>query len=248
MDTDRLYGDLDLAQFYDIENGWGDDFEYCKNLIADRQSVLDLGCGTGLFAATVAQEGQRLVVGVDPAGPMLEIARQRPGGQHVRWIQDDARRLRLNERFDLIVMTGHAFQVFLTADDQRAVLRTIQHHLAPAGRFAFDTRNPAVEAWKTWTPAASQRTIEHPRLGQVMAWNDVSADPATGVVTYGSYYKVAADGRTFSSRSRIAFPLQEHVALMIGDAGLMVEAWLGDWSGAAYEATTPEIIAIGRLG
>ena len=82
MESDNLYNDPDLAQFYDIVNGWGDDLEYCRNFAAGR-SVLDLGCGTGLFAATVAQEEERLVVGVDPAKAVLDIARQRPGGARV---------------------------------------------------------------------------------------------------------------------------------------------------------------------
>ena len=75
---DRLYRDPDLAQFYDLENEWAADLDFCAALAADARAVLDLGCGTGLLAAALA-EG-RDVVGVDPAAAMLEIARRRPGG------------------------------------------------------------------------------------------------------------------------------------------------------------------------
>jgi len=44
---------------------------------------------------------------------------------------------RLGRRFDLVVLTGHAFQVFLTDDDQRAVLSTIAEHLAPRRSIHF---------------------------------------------------------------------------------------------------------------
>jgi ubiquinone/menaquinone biosynthesis C-methylase UbiE len=247
MDSDPLYSDPELARFYDIENVWDDDFEYCKNLAAGRLSVLDLGCGTGMFAATVARGRQRSVVGVDTARPMLDIARRRSGGGEVRWIEEDARRVRLNERFDLVVMTGHSFQVFLKVEDQLAALRTIRWHLAPEGRFAFDSRNPAVAPWTKWTPTDSKRVIKHPSLGEVIAWNDASLDPTTSVVTYKTYYKIVADAREYSCHSRIAFPSHDRLAPMMEEAGLVVERWLGDWSGAPYTSTAPEMIAVGKL-
>lgn len=243
---DGLYHDPDLVQFYDIENGWGEDLEYCRNLALGCSSVLDLGCGTGLLAATLAQRAKCEVVGVDPAAAMLAIAARRPGGERVRWMQADAREVRLNRRFDLVVMTGHAFQVFLTQEDRAAVLRTIAAHLRPEGRFVFDSRNPALEKWKTWTPSGSRRSIRHPVLGEVHAWNDVSRDPLTGIVTYGTYYEVVADRRLRSSRSMIAFPSQAELSSLIHDAGLRVEAWLGDWSGAQYSPSAAEIIPVGR--
>ncbi|HVK90709.1 MAG TPA: class I SAM-dependent methyltransferase, partial [Mycoplana sp.] len=109
---DRLFDDADLADFYDLENGWGADLDFCAGLAAQANSVLDLGCGTGELAIALG-EGRR-VVGVDPATAMLDIARTKSGAERVRFIEADARTLRLGEHFDLIVMTGHAFQVFLT--------------------------------------------------------------------------------------------------------------------------------------
>jgi SAM-dependent methyltransferase len=58
-----LYGDPDLARFYDLENGWAADLDYCRDLARVCSSVLDLGCGTGLFAAAMAQQGTVEVVG-----------------------------------------------------------------------------------------------------------------------------------------------------------------------------------------
>jgi hypothetical protein len=31
MGGDRLYDDPDLAQFYDLENGWAADLDYCRS-------------------------------------------------------------------------------------------------------------------------------------------------------------------------------------------------------------------------
>lgn len=243
-EEDRLYRDADLTRYYDIENGWADDTAYCREMARGCGSVLDLGCGTGLLAAGMAQDGAK-VTGVDPAMPMLDIARHRPGGEWVNWVTADARDVRLGEAYDLVVMTGHAFQVFLTRQDRLAVLRTIAAHLAPEGRFIFDSRNPALEEWREWTPEESGRTVTLPE-GDVYAWNDVSRDEASGIVTYETHYR-RADGVVDFAESRLAFASKEEIEALIAEAGLAVERWLGDWRGAEWQAGSKEIIPIGRL-
>ncbi|MCF3638485.1 class I SAM-dependent methyltransferase [Rhizobium sp. TRM95111] len=242
---DRLYDDPALAAFYDLENGWADDLAYVGGLAKDAASVLDLGCGTGALAAALAGAGRR-VAGVDPAAAMLAIARARPGAAGVRFVEGDARTVRLGETFDLVALTGHAFQVFLSDRDMAAVLATIAAHLVPHGRFVLDMRNPAAEAWRAWTPGLSERQVEHPDLGPVTAWNDTVYDPASGIATYETHYR-PADGRTLSASSRIRFIGRERLAALIGEAGLAVETWLGDWRGAPFRPDAREIIPLGHL-
>lgn len=244
-EPDQLYHDPDLVQFYDLENEGGIDVAFCIDFASDAGSVLDLGCGTGQLAAALA--AGRTVTGVDPARSMLEVAGQRPGGFAVEWIEADARTLRLDRRYDLVVLTGHAFQVFLTRDDRLAVLRTIAHHLAPDGCFIFDTRNPAMREWEEWTPENSRRTIDHPALGPVEAWNDIERDETTGVVTYQTVYRILSNGRLLKAASCIAFPEKETVAAEIAEVGLSVDRWLGDWLGTPWRENAPEIIPIGSL-
>jgi ubiquinone/menaquinone biosynthesis C-methylase UbiE len=242
---DHLYEDPELVGFYDLENIWGDDFDLCVRLAAEARSVLDLGCGTGQLAAALAERCE--VTGVDPAGAMLEAARRRPGGDRVTWIEADARDLELGHRFDLVLLTGHAFQVFLTHEDQLAVLRTIARHLNPRGRFLFDSRNPTAEEWREWVPEESQHEVEHPTLGTVEAWNDVAHDPASGIVTYETHYRIDATGKHLAARSQIKFTPKDELEGLIADAGLHVTRWLGDWQGNAWTPASREIIPIGGL-
>jgi len=243
---DRLYIDPELVQFYDLENEGGDDVDFILQFTGDARSVLDLGCGTGALTAMLAPG--RTVTGADPAPAMLDVARKRPGGDLVEWVEGDARKLRLGKSFDLVILTGHAFQVFLTAEEQQAALNTIAAHLAPGGRFIFDTRNPLAEAWLGWGPGDSQRSVEHPVYGPVEAWNDAVQDETTGIVTYDTFYRVPANSRLFHAQSRIAFPAQEPLAAMIATAGLVVDRWLGSWQGAEFTQASREIIPIGRKG
>ena len=240
-----LYDDPELAQFYDSRGTARPDFDYCTRLARKAASVLDLGCGTGELAAGLT--ANRSITGVDPAGAMLAIARQRDGGDQVEWIEADARTVRLGERFDLVLLTGHSFQVFLTDEDQAAVLATIALHLKPNGRFIFDTRNPDCPARKTRSSDETSRRFRHPRLGNIEAWNESTFDGATGILTYQNAYRVLNTGEVFSANARIRYTPQPDLAAMIADAGLAVDDWLGDWTGARFHPTSPEIIPIGRL-
>ncbi len=243
---DPLHRDPDLAQFYDVACGWSDDFDYCVDLARDAASVLDLGCGTGELAAALAKD--RAVTGVDPAGAMLDIARQRQGGAAVTWVRADGRSVRLDRRFDLVLLTGHAFQVFLSRADQAALLATIAAHLEPGGRFIFDSRYPAFKSWEKWTQAGSTRMLDHPRLGAVEMWNDRSYDEATHILTYSNSYRVKDTGAVYSASAKIRFTPQEELAALIEAAGLAAEVWLGDWQGNPFRPGAREIIPIGGSG
>ncbi|WP_439631695.1 class I SAM-dependent methyltransferase [Shinella sp.] len=247
MDEDRLYHDPALADFYDLENGWerAPDFDFCLKLAAGAASVLDLGCGTGELAVALAGGGT--VVGVDPAPAMLAIARGKAGAEAVEFVEGDARTLRLGRRFELVLLTGHAFQVFLTSEDRRAALATIAAHLAPGGRFIFDSRNPACREWEEWGPEESFRLLDHPRFGPVAAWNDVAHDPATGIVTYGTHYEIRTTAQRLSATSHIAFPEKAELEALIAEAGLRVDRWLGDWEGDAWQPDAKELIPLGGL-
>ncbi len=126
-----VFDDPLLASVYDDLDPWAASDEIYLGLARETGgAALDLGCGTGRLACRIAAEGLE-VVGADAAGGMLGVARSRPGTEAVAWVQSDAQSLRLARRFDLIVMTGHAFQALLSDADARAVLETAAHHLRP---------------------------------------------------------------------------------------------------------------------
>ena len=210
------------------------------------QSVLDIGCGTGLLAAYLSAQGKR-VTGLDPAAAMPDIARARPGGTRVPWLQADARNAQLGETFDLVVMTGHAFQCFLTGEDRLALLHTVARHPGPTGRFLFDRRNPLCRECERWTPGATRHAIIHQALGPLATWNDVSFDPGQAIASCDTVY-APAKGPACRARSRIAFPPQTEIAAALANAGLLPQQWVGAWDLTPFCAHSPEIIAFGGRG
>jgi len=247
---DALYNDPALAAFYDWDNPWTEDFDWFLSLVEGAGSVLDLGCGTGIFTTALAERGAE-AVGVDPAGAMLEIARARPGAAGVRWVEAPAQGLNLGRRFDAVVMTGHAFQTLLTEADRAAVLAAIVRHLAPGGRFFFDSRNREAREWESWTREATCEMRAHPEFGPVERWNLAELEApersaGDGIVSYETHYRLS-DGRHFAARSRIAFPAFERLATGIAAAGLRVDCWYGDPAGGPLRPECPDFIPFGGL-
>jgi len=145
------YQDPQIAAIYEMTNPLAEDGEFYLSLAGTHScSVLDLGCGTGTLCCALGQRGHR-VTGVDPAAAMLAIARSKPYAEHVEWIESSAQEYRSQRRFDLVIMTGHAFQVLLRDNEMLAALETMQRHLKEGGRVAFESRNPHVDWVGAWT-------------------------------------------------------------------------------------------------
>ena len=245
--VDDIFDDDTLAGLYDLFNPWMacDDF-YLNQALAMGGRVLDLGCGTGMLACRIAAEGLA-VTGADPAAGMLRIARARTGGERVTWIRSTGQSLRLAERFDFIYMTGHAFQALLSDDDALAVLETAARHLRPGGRFVFETRNPADQAWLRWTRDQPRAVAQNPEHGRLEDCNEAVYDSATGVAALTHRYRFLDHGRELTGHSRLRFIDRAHLAGLIGRAGLRPLQWYGDWDASPYAATSREIIAVTGL-
>ena len=248
MPGEDVFEEEFFASLYDCVNPWSvSDGFYVDRAVEAGGPVLDLGCGTGMLACGIAAKGLN-VTGVDPSEAMLRVARTRPGGDNVRWIQSDGQRLRLSQQFNFIYMTGHAFQQLLTDDVAVALLRVAARYLTPDGTLVFDTRNPAARAWLSWTPGNSRRTVESPQHGPVLLFHDAQAEPSTGIVTIREHYHVLDTGVRRVGRNRIRFVDQEHLSRLLTSAGLAAVAWYGDWTGEPLSSTSNEIIVAARRG
>jgi SAM-dependent methyltransferase len=110
--ADALFEEPRLARVYDPLDPDRDDLVVYAAIVAESgaRSVLDIGCGTGAFACLLAGLGVD-VIGVDPAGASLDLARAKPGAERVRWLRCDAAGLPPLQ-VELATMTGNVAQVF----------------------------------------------------------------------------------------------------------------------------------------
>ncbi|MDQ0495395.1 class I SAM-dependent DNA methyltransferase [Paenibacillus brasilensis] len=105
---------------------------------------ISVGPGDALTGLTTIHlsKSEIHITGVDISSSMLEYARVKAQGLPVDFIEANARTFDSEKRFSMIYLTGNAFQVFLSDEDQRALVETVCKHLEPNGMFVFETRNP----------------------------------------------------------------------------------------------------------
>jgi len=231
-----------LAATYDIANPPTGDYDFYVKLAGDKPlTILDMGSGTGRLSLKLASRGHR-VTGADPAPGMMLAARAKPGAEAVTWVAGDAAHLALATRFDLIVMTGHVFQVFLEDAEIVAALSNLRRHLAPGGRIAFETRNPAVREWETWTPELTREQIVVPDIGPVTVHYDMTgADDR--FVHFDTHYDFGA-GDTVVAPTTLRLMDQATLSRLLQESGLKPQQWFGDWDGSAFTPASPEIIVV----
>ncbi|MEM9973034.1 MAG: class I SAM-dependent methyltransferase [Pseudomonadota bacterium] len=243
-EPEEFYTDPAFAAIYDAQNVDRDDFDFCLARAHGCRAVLDLGCGTGALAVELSEFVPR-VVGADPAAAMLNVARARPDGDRVAWVEGDGRTLDLDETFDLIVMTGHAFQCLLSDADQDAILATMARHLAPGGRAIFDSRNPIGRRWEDWTPEKSRRSFIAEDGTVWTKWTSVVREPGE-VIAYTQYFRQEPDGPVRPTTARLRWASKERLLVALGGAGLEMAEMLGDWRGGAWTESSQEIVIVAR--
>lgn len=96
------------------------------------ERALDLCCGTGDFAFDLRAAGAGLVLGVDFAQPMLDIAKRKSAGTSLRWAMADALRLPLADGSVHVITVGWGLR---NLADIPAGLREMRRVLADGGRF-----------------------------------------------------------------------------------------------------------------
>ncbi len=111
-------------------------FEYGKGLISlleprPGETILDLGCGTGHLAKTIADAGAR-VVGIDSAPSMIEAARA--AYPDIEFLVADARDFSFPTSFDAIFSNATLHWV----PEAESVVRNIAGALKPGGRFVAE--------------------------------------------------------------------------------------------------------------
>ena len=240
---DHLFEDSELAALYDLfaPNEGRGDFGFYLPLVMSADSVLDVGCGTGALLRLARDRGhQGRLVGLDPATGMLEQARKQ---LDIEWVQGDLGTVSFDSEFDLIVMSGHAFQVLVVDEEIRVAMAAVRDALNDGGRFAFETRNPTVREWEQWDSQYSG-TVVDASGAEVHMEVDVE-QPVTGdIVRFSHTFSSARWDRPQVSRSTLRFLDAESLAKLLSGAGLRVEHQYGDWSGGELTQASAEIITI----
>ncbi|MGY6501275.1 MAG: class I SAM-dependent methyltransferase [Acidimicrobiales bacterium] len=237
-----------LAELYDAECVGRRDHDAYLELAEQlgARSLVDIGCGTGVFAVDVAAAG-RHVIGVDPAAEMLDIARRRPGGERVEWVHGTADDVP-GGCAELVIMMGHVAQYFVEDDDWAHLLGQVRRVLVSGGHLAFETRNPAIDWTARWTPDRTRATYPHPDAGEFTSWVEVvgvSGPPDSYTSTHAGH-TVLPGGQHLVTQETLRFRSADEIVASLDEAGFAIEHRWGDWDRRPATPTSDEIIVLAR--
>ena len=153
-DSEEVFADY--ARYYDLlykDKDYEGEADYVAKLIKQYHpkavSILELGSGTGIHAALLAEKDYS-VHGIERSPEMLaqslvQEKKRNAGSGKMTFTGGDIREVRLNEHFDVAIALFHVISYQTTNADVTAAFETAREHLKPGGIFIFDVwYGPAV--------------------------------------------------------------------------------------------------------
>jgi SAM-dependent methyltransferase len=192
--------------YYDLlyaDKNYKDETDYVRRLLAGAapnpvQTLLDLGCGTGIHAGLIAGEGLD-VLGVDASAEMLAVAKSRTnnsldGEARLSFCLGDARDFRCERYFDAVSALFHVLSYQTCEADLQGMMETASVHLRPGGLFLFDFWYGPAVLWQK--PAVRVKTFANDAL-QITRIAEPVVDDARSIVDVN--YTVFVNDRTSGS-------------------------------------------------
>ncbi len=110
-----------------------------RNLAQERNTILDLGCGTGTLTELLARKGYDMI-GVDNAQEMLQIAMEKRerSGLDILYLLQDMRELELYGTVGTVISICDSLNYLLEEEDIVRTFERVNNYLYPRGLFLFD--------------------------------------------------------------------------------------------------------------
>lgn len=110
-----------------------------EQLRQERNTVLDLGCGTGTLTELLARRGYDMI-GIDLSEEMLRIAvdKREKSGLDILYLCQDMRELELYGTVGAVVSVCDSVNYLLEEEDVVQTFRLVNNYLYPEGLFIFD--------------------------------------------------------------------------------------------------------------
>ncbi|MEM1484184.1 class I SAM-dependent methyltransferase [Oscillospiraceae bacterium PP1C4] len=201
-------------------------------------SIVDLGCGPGLYCSLLAQKGF-LLTGIDASENSIQYARKLNSARNTIFIHASYLKPFASTPFDAAMLIYEDYGV-LSPANRKTLLQNIHSALKPNGHFTLDVSsltafsNRKGNSAPKWYAADSGFWRPHPHfvLEKIFFYEDICA-LCDLVAVVDSKVKIYRIWQSFFSPESIQAELEEN--------GFKVEAILSNLHGDQYSADSPVI-------
>ncbi|MDE6846640.1 MAG: class I SAM-dependent methyltransferase [Lachnospiraceae bacterium] len=123
----------------ECDNNVMSEADFQQNIQQERNSILDLGCGTGTLTELFARRGYDMI-GIDNAQEMLQIAmdKREKSGLDILYLLQDMRAFELYGTVGAVISVCDSVNYLLEDEDVVQTFRLVNNYLYPGGLFIFD--------------------------------------------------------------------------------------------------------------
>ena len=195
-------------------------------------TILDLACGTGVLAISLAREGNT-VLGMDVSPEMIEVARSNAGGlQNVEFRIQDMAELEVDQTYDIITCTFNSIN-YLTATEQlHKMLEGVAAALKKTGVFVFDSNTERL--YENRHTGTDEHIFDGEAVRQELTYDPVNLEARTVFCFSDGSFELHRQ-RPYDLRA--LEPLLNH-------AGLLVSTVHGGFDGEVYDSDSERVFCI----
>ena len=202
--------------------------------------VLELACGTGRVANTLALEGVR-VTGIDNSDTVLSEARRKSASQgiDVEWVQADVRHFELGTTYSLIIFPFRSIAAILTAKDLEACLSCVKKHLKADGRFIIDAFNPDLEVLRH-SPEERYPFAEYPDPqgnGTIVVTRSNDYDAASQINRMKLFFKLPSQTEEVIEELNLRMYFPQELDALLEYNGFVIEDKFGDYEETPFASS-----------
>ena len=231
---------LDPDKYDQYYGTYREPHDWLVERLLERNSVMELACGTGRIAIPLAQRGLS-VTGIDYSKPMLDHAREKAREAHVdiELALCDFRDFDLAMKFGSILLLANALCHVHERADFEAMIQCVRRHLAPDGVFVLNIYVPGLdflnrdpELRYPFSAYTDRETGERVEVTQTYRY-----ETNTQIARIVNY-KGITDEIVGDLNLRMYFP-QELDALLEYN-GMTIDEKFGGWNRAPFDASSED--------
>lgn len=235
--ADELYMDIYAHRDGSEARQAVDLFERIAGEATPHRCVLDLACGSGRHAFELARRGHR-VAAADLSPTLLVAAHRktRRHAAHVALVRSDMRRLAFRTgSFGAVLQLFTAFGYFRSDKENAAVIGQVRDVLTPGGWYMLDFFN-STQLREQLVPESEQH-FDNIRVVQERHIRDDRVEKRI---------RIFHDGRERIFRESVRLFTLDDFRRMFQQHRLTLEHVFGDYTGAAFEASSPRCLMFAR--